>query len=956
MCSVSLNLLPPSELSACATIDVQPADSNGHTPKSLPGSDLHASHRTTPHPTTAVPGVELGESFDDLIALAAQVTGAPLVILVAEGQPLCWLADSSAVVEDFWREQRFCNDVLKASDGLTVVQDTTANKHWCDHSFVRGEPRIRFFAGTPLVTADGRALGHLCVLGYAPQPLSTEQRAGLARVTRLAVTQLEAQHHRRTIAQTSLNEQRLQTLVENAPAGFVLLDIMGHATFATTAITQLMGYEMQEVIGLDMFTLIHPDDVKHPLEQFAEVICTPLAKCASEFRVLHKDGSWRWMEARAQNFLDDPSMQAVACNLWDISARKEAEAALRESESRFRRIMDSNMVGIFFWHTDGSIIDANDRFLEMTGYSRADLKEGKIDWSAMTPEEFKHLDHAGLQQLQTAGVCAPFEKEFTRKDGARLPVLVGAATLEDQPEQGVCFMIDVMDRKRMERDLLRERNLLRTLIDHIPDYIYVKDAESRYLVNNKANVTLIGVDSAETIAGKTAADFFPPDVAQVYHEDDQKVLRTGLPIVECERPTVGQDGIKRTMLATKVPLRDPSGKIIGLVGISRDITDRLALEAQLRRSQKMECIGQLAGGVAHDFNNILTVIQGHASLLVEESLTAPQRQAAQEITEAADRAANLTRQLLAFSRRNVIQPKNLDLNGTLNQMAKILQRVLGEDIALDVRYASNLPPVFADPGMFEQLVVNLAVNSRDAMPKGGRLDISLRAVALGRAEAEKLPEARPGTFVALTVSDSGCGIPREHLEHLFEPFFTTKDVGRGTGLGLATVYGIVKQHNGWISVESEVGRGTKFEIYLPASEKPLSPSAVPSKKVRGGAERILLVEDEEPLRELVRCVLESYGYHVTDAPSGLRALDVWKEHEQHFDLLLTDIVMPDGVTGRDLADALKQQKPELRVLFSSGYSSDIIGKDFVLADGVNFLQKPYNPQTLAETVRDCLDR
>ena len=288
-------------------------------------------------------------------------------------------------------------------------------------------------------------------------------------------------------------------------------------------------------------------------------------------------------------------------------------------------------------------------------------------------------------------------------------------------------------------------------------------------------------------------------------------------------------------------------------------------------------------------------------------------------------------------------------------MAQMLQRVLGEDIALDVRYASNLPPVFADPGMFEQVVLNLAVNSRDAMPKGGRLDLALRAVALDRAAASRRPDARPGTFVALTVTDSGCGIAREDIDHIFEPFFTTKDVGHGTGLGLATVYGIVQQHNGWIAVESEVGRGTKFEIFLPASEKPL-PAATPARKARGGSECILLVEDEEPLRELVRCVLESYGYDVIDAASGRRALDVWKQHMPRVDLLLTDIVMPDGVTGRDLAEALKQEKPELRVLFSSGYSSDIIGKDFVLSDGVNFLQKPYNPQTLAETVRDCLDR
>ena len=875
-------------------------------------------------------------------------------MLVVEGQAHCWLAEAGALAEDLWREIRFCTEVVNASDGLAVIKDTAANKYFHAHPFVRNEPRIRFFAGTLLVTADGRALGHLCALGYAPQNFYTEHRAGLARLARLAVQQLEAA--KKSSATISLNEQRLQTLVENSPAGFVLVDIMGRALYANSATARLLGYELSEVIGLDMFTLIHPDDVKHPLEQFAEIIGTPLAKTSSEFRVRHKDGSWKWMEARAQNFLEAPAMQAVACHLWDISARKETEAALRASESRFRRIMDSNMVGIFFWHRDGRVTEANDRFLDMTGHTRAELTGGGVNWVTMTPQEFRPLDDHAIEQLQATGVCTPFEKEYLRKDGSRLPILLGAAMLEDQPDQGVCFIIDVQDRKRMEQDLLRERNLLRTLIDHIPDYVYVKDTESRYLVNNQANVTLMGLKNSDEAMGKTALDLFPREMAERYHEDDRTIFAQGKAMIDREEPSIGGDGQKHWVQTTKVPLRDPNGNIIGLVGISRDITERIALEGQLRRAQKMECVGRLAGGVAHDFNNILTIIQGHASLLAGDALTADQHQAAEEITVAADRAASLTRQLLAFSRRSVIQPRNLDLNDTLNAMAKILQRVLGEDIALEVRYASNLPPVFADPGMFEQVVMNLAVNSRDAMPKGGRLDLSLRAVALTRAQADKMPDARSGTFVALTVRDSGCGIAPEHLEHLFEPFFTTKDVGQGTGLGLATVYGIVQQHQGWIAVESEVGRGTKFEIYLPASEKPLTPSAVPAKTILGGAERILLVEDEEPLRELVHCVLESYGYHVTDAPTGLRALDVWKEHHQRFDLLLTDIVMPDGVTGRDLADILKQQKPELRVLFSSGYSSDIIGKDFVLSDGVTFLQKPYNPQTLAETVRDCLDR
>ncbi len=955
----ALNSQFPNDLVVTAPVNAGPRPTNGHSNVSDDVVSAHVEQDVPAIRSSPANGVgpELTESFDDLLALAAQICGAPLALLLIGDEKRCSLRGEPLTGGgDLWREIRFCSQAVAASDGLAVVPNAAANIHWRNHPFVRGEPRLRFFASLPLVTRDGRALGHVCVVGYTPLEINAGQRSALARLSRQAVAQLELCQQMRALTKVSQSENIYKTLVNNAPAGFVLMDVQGVAKFVSPSMTQLMGYEMSELVGRDMFSFVHPEDVRRPLETFAEIVRTPHAKCSSEFRCIHKDGSWRWMEAVGQNFLDDSSIQAVAVNLWDVSARKQAEIALRESESRFRSVIESNVVGIFFWNLDGSITDANDRFLEMVGYSRVDLAAGRVNWAAMTPPEYSAADRASVAQIAATGVCTPFEKEYIRKDGVRLPILLGSATLEGHRDRGVCFVVDVMNRRRMEQELIRERNLLRTLIDHIPDYIYVKDTESRYLVNNRANVTLMGVTNSDETIGKTAFDFFPPEIAQKYHDDDRALLRSGNAIIEQEEPIVGKDGGKRHLHTTKVPLRDPSGKVTGLVGISRDITERLTLEAQFRQSQKMECVGQLAGGVAHDFNNILTIVQGHASLLLSEALTPPMHEAAQEIISAADRAASLTRQLLAFGRRHVIQLKNLDLNEILSQMAKILERVLGEDIALDVRYASNLPPVFADAGMFEQVLLNLAVNAREAMPKGGRLDISLKTAAFNQNNASPHADARPGTFVALTVTDSGCGIARENLDHIFEPFFTTKDVGRGSGLGLATVYGIVKQHSGWISVESEVGRGTTFEIHLPACDKPLPAAPAPATRVRGGSECILLVEDEESLRELVRCVLESYGYSVIDAANGRCAFDAWKENSSRVDLLLTDIVMPDGVTGRDLADTLKQEKPGLRVLFSSGYSSDIIGKDFVLADGVNFLQKPYNPQTLAETVRECLDR
>ncbi len=403
---------------------------------------------------------------------------------------------------------------------------------------------------------------------------------------------------------------------------------------------------------------------------------------------------------------------------------------------------------------------------------------------------------------------------------------------------------------------------------------------------------------------------------------------------------------------------DPSGKPIGLCGVTIDISERLELETQLRQSQKMESVGQLAGGIAHDFNNILTVIQGHSSLLrSSDNLTEFQNESAEQIALAADRAANLTRQLLTFSRRQVMQTRALDLNEVVNNFIKMLRRVVGEDISLQVNYSPSTPMVYADSGMMEQLLMNLAVNSRDAMPKGGRLTIETSTLLIDHTFTQQNSEALLGEAICITVKDTGCGISPENLTRIYEPFFTTKGVGQGTGLGLATVYGIVKQHRGWIKVESEVGKGTTFQIFIPASkEAKNSPKTTTAPTaVRGGTETILLVEDELPVRNLVGQILKQFGYSVLEADSGVTALKVWKQNRDKIHLLLTDMVMPDGMTGRDLAEIVQFDQPEIKVIFTSGYNAEIVGKDFNLHDGLNFLQKPYQPKKLAKAVRDCLD-
>ncbi|MCD6051854.1 MAG: multi-sensor hybrid histidine kinase, partial [Verrucomicrobia bacterium] len=389
-----------------------------------------------------------------------------------------------------------------------------------------------------------------------------------------------------------------------------------------------------------------------------------------------------------------------------------------------------------------------------------------------------------------------------------------------------------------------------------------------------------------------------------------------------------------------------------------DISQRILLEAQLRQSQKMESIGQLAGGMAHDFNNLLTVIQGHASmLLIDRRLPAHTIDTAKEIDQAAERAAKLTRQLLTFSRKQVMQLKNLDVNDVVSNLTRMLHRLLGEHIKLELELHDQLPLVNADSGMLEQVLVNLTVNSRDAMPKGGRLTIRTCTEKVNEDYLRVNPDAKAGIHVRLSVTDTGCGIPLENLPRIFEPFFTTKDVGTGTGLGLATVYGIVQQHQGWIRVNSTVDHGTTFDIYLPTSVKPSTTSDTDflQRTAVGGTETILLVEDENSVRMLVRSILEHYGYTVLEAEHGPAALLVWQQHRYKIKLLLTDMMMPEGMTGRDLAEKLLLEEPKLKVIYTSGYSANVFTKDAPLRPDIAFLQKPYQPHKLARLVRETLD-
>jgi two-component system cell cycle sensor histidine kinase/response regulator CckA len=448
------------------------------------------------------------------------------------------------------------------------------------------------------------------------------------------------------------------------------------------------------------------------------------------------------------------------------------------------------------------------------------------------------------------------------------------------------------------------------------------------------------------------------------HPDDLESVRAasrdawaGLRPLNVEHRILRAEGRVRWVHEQAELERDAQGLPVRLVGIVRDITDQRVLAEQLRQAQKMEAVGQLAGGVAHDFNNLLTVVQGHASLLLAmQGLPPGATESAQQIAEAAERASSLTRQLLTFSRQQLLRLRPLDLNGIVAGMTRMLRRIVGEHIALHEGLASSLPRVLADTGMMEQVIMNLVVNARDAMPKGGRLSLQTSVVELDAASVAQSPSARAGRYVVLSISDTGSGIEPEHLPHIFEPFFTTKGVGHGTGLGLATVYGIIQQHQGWITVDTEPGHGTKFSIFLPITEaaaEPAPESTGPG--VAGGGETILVAEDEAAVRLLVQSILSRHGYRVLVAENAAEALQVWHSVAGKVDLLLTDLVMPGELSGRELAERLLREQPHLKVIFTSGYSAESLTANALTDAATAFLQKPYRPEKLVVAVRECLD-
>ncbi len=508
--------------------------------------------------------------------------------------------------------------------------------------------------------------------------------------------------------------------------------------------------------------------------------------------------------------------------------------------------------------------------------------------------------------------------------------------------------------------LRAQRSFLRQVLDINPTLIFAKDREGRFTLVNQTVADIYGT-TVDDLIGKTDADFNPnPEQVEHFREDDLRVMDSLQEELIPEEEITDATGRTRWLQTVKRPIIGPDGKANQILGVATDITQRRELEEQLRQAQKMDALGRLAGGIAHDFNNVLAVILGNAERLLrsvekEKGSDDPQKKGLELIVSAGERAAMLVRQLLAFSRKQPMSPVVLDVNSVVTDLKELLGRLIGEHIRLEVRCEPAPCYVRADPGQIEQIIVNLAVNGRDAMPKGGTLNIDTAVVDLDAAHAAKHPDAKKGPHVMLSVADTGVGIPPETLERIFEPFFTTKAVGKGTGLGLATVYGIVKQAGGHIVAETEVGKGSLFKVYLPAVEAPgTDAEAADGEVVVTGTETILVCEDEEDVLQLACAILEEHGYRTIATLSGDEALKRAAEHEGPIDLLLTDVVMPK-MNGRQLAESLAALRPGIKVLYMTGYSADVLGPMEAHEDWGDWLSKPFTSTRLLRRVRAALD-
>jgi PAS domain S-box-containing protein len=750
------------------------------------------------------------------------------------------------------------------------------------------------------------------------------------------------------------SEARYRALIELSPQVVWMTDTEGANTYCNRYWYEFSGLTMEQTAGWGWASIVHPDDVAKATKEWRKSVARGQDyELEVRFRRA-SDGEYRWYLCRGVP-LKDASGKVLK---WlgiaiDVHDRRTAAAAIAEANERMVMAVEAAGAGTWDYYPKTGRVECSPRCLEIFGAAVG---------NEATPESFLQAIHAQdrghvlelIRRAMDPLVAADYDTDYR--------VVQPGGKVRWVFAKGKCFfagegaareavrlsgmVVDITERKEAERD----RAALVAALQHSPDFIGTTDLKGRVLFLNHAGLEMVGLrDSAEGRT-KTAYDFL--------YEKEQAILdKEILPLVRAGQIWEGEFRMRHfatgepILVETRVfGIRDEAGKLTSMANLSRDISEKRKLEDQLRQAQKMEAVGRLAGGIAHDFNNLLTVIRGAAEVLQDSSQGSPKTEIVKEISDATERASALTEQLLAFGRRQMVQPRAINLNRVILGMQGVLKRLAGEDISLWVELESDLRPVKMDPSQVDQILMNLTTNARDAMPHGGV--IGIRTFNSDVAPATVAPADANAGYAGFSFSDNGPGMDSETLSHIFEPFFTTKEPGKGTGLGLSTVYGIVQQGGGDITVESTPGQGTSFTLYLPrTTEEPAREDSAPPTSVVAGTGAVLLVEDEPSLRAIVAGYIRERGYRVHDAADAQEALKIAALH--HIDLLLTDIVMP-GTSGPALALSLAAIHPQVHVIFMSGYTDHAALEEALRQPNTLFLQKPFRLTALAAKMHEAL--
>lgn len=781
---------------------------------------------------------------------------------------------------------------------------------------------------------------------------------------------LFAPYVRRRIAERETAEEALQqnlaftqSIIDNEPECVKLLGPGGVLKFMNRAGLAMIDAEGPEaVLGRPVHSLVVPEHREMFLRLNERVFAGESGSL--EFEMVGLRGSRRWLETQVVPLRGtDGSVESALAITRDITERKRAEDALRVSEERYRTIVNTASEGIVIIDPEDRVTFANERISAILGYELRDLL-GRSILDHMHPTD--HEDHHHQMSLRREGKGALYERRFIHRTGRDVWVLLSGAPLRnpDGSYAGAFGMFtDITERKQAVDALRKSEERLREAqrIGRMGNWKL--DLSGQGLWWSDEVYSIFGMDPAQGVTFDAFIGRIHADDRSRVQEAIQDAVRRSLTAWQVEYRIELDDGTVRHLFETGTADTDGAGRVVRRRGIVQDITERRQaeerrkqLEQQLLQAQKIESIGRLAGGMAHDINNMLMPILGYAEIigmrLPEED---PGREDLEQIVGAANRVRDMTRQLLAFARKQTLEARPLDINAVISQFGRILRRALRENIEIDMRLAPSIRTVVGDERQIEQVLLNLALNAQDSMPGGGRLRIATQDVDVDRLFADALPGMTPGRQVLITFADDGAGMDRETLEKIFEPFFTTKEAGRGTGLGLPTVYGIVKQHQGYIGVASATGRGTTFSIYLPAAgEAAAALRADDRPGLKRGSETVLVVEDQEEVLRIVRQQLGVLGYRVLTAAGSSAARAALGAHGSPPDLLITDVIMP-GSNGRELYQELRRTYPLMKVLYMSGYPADVISTHDVLDRGVHFLRKPFSVQDLSEKVREALD-